>query len=99
MRLLPDAVVRKNFAGVRGVIVMTDRAHMPADSVRPNLLCYEDLVAAQDEAFDWPEFDENTAASLCYTSGTTGNPKGVCFTAIAQPSCMPMPSTARMPSA
>src|SRR5690606_6960850 len=62
-----------------GVIVMTDRAHMPADSVLPNLLCYEDLVVAQDEAFDWPEFDENTAASLCYTSGTTGNPKGVLY--------------------
>ena len=71
--------LKENFAGVRGVIVMTDRAHMPADSVLPNLLCYEDLVVAQDEAFDWPEFDENTAASLCYTSGTTGNPKGVLY--------------------
>lgn len=71
--------LEKNFAGVRGVIVMTDRAHMPADSVLPNLLCYEDLAEAQDEAFDWPEFDENTAASLCYTSGTTGNPKGVLY--------------------
>jgi fatty-acyl-CoA synthase len=71
--------LEENLAGVRGVIVMTDRAHMPADSVLPNLLCYEDLVVAQDEAFDWPEFDENTAASLCYTSGTTGNPKGVLY--------------------
>jgi len=71
--------LEKSLAGVRGVIVMTDRAHMPASSALPNMLCYEDLVAAQDEAFDWPEFDENSAASLCYTSGTTGNPKGVLY--------------------
>src|SRR3979490_741133 len=52
--------LQEKLADGRGVIVMTDRAHMPADSVLPNLLCYEDLVVAQDEAFDWPEFDENT---------------------------------------
>ncbi len=63
---------------VRGFVAMTDRAHMPALAV-PNLLCYEELVGAQDSDFDWPEFDENTASSLCYTSGTTGNPKGVLF--------------------
>jgi len=56
------------------LVVMTDRAHMP-DS-RLDLLCYEDLLAAQDADLVWPEFDENTAAGLCYTSGTTGNPKG-----------------------
>lgn len=66
-------------ARVEGVIVMTDRAHMPAKSNLRNLLCYEDLIAAQGEVFGWPEFDENTAASLCYTSGTTGNPKGVLY--------------------
>jgi fatty-acyl-CoA synthase len=69
----------KSLSGVRGIIVMTDRAHMPAQSVLKNLLCYEDLVLAQDETFEWPEFNENTAASLCYTSGTTGNPKGVLY--------------------
>ncbi len=63
---------------VKGFVAMTDRAHMPALSV-PNLICYEELVGAQDSDFDWPEFDENTASSLCYTSGTTGNPKGVLF--------------------
>ena len=58
---------------------MTDRAHMPAASKIPNLLCYEDLVEAAATDFDWPSFDENTASSLCYTSGTTGNPKGALY--------------------
>ena len=59
-------------------IAMTDRDHMPDIDV-PNLLCYEDLVQAQSEDYQWPEFDERTASSLCYTSGTTGNPKGVLY--------------------
>jgi acyl-CoA synthetase (AMP-forming)/AMP-acid ligase II len=65
--------------GVRHFVLMTDREHMPARTRIPDLLCYEDLVEAASEAFDWPEFDENTASSLCYTSGTTGNPKGVLY--------------------
>jgi 3-(methylthio)propionyl---CoA ligase len=64
---------------VKHFVLMTDRAHMPASSKVPNLLCFEDMVAAQDDAFSWPQFDENTASSLCYTSGTTGNPKGVLY--------------------
>jgi len=52
---------------------------MPAASKVPNLLCYEDLLAAQDDAFEWPVFDENRASSLCYTSGTTGHPKGALY--------------------
>ncbi|MES2019348.1 MAG: 3-(methylthio)propionyl-CoA ligase [Pseudomonadota bacterium] len=64
--------------GVKGFIAMTDRANMP-DIAVPNLLCYEELMDAASERFDWPELDENTAASLCYTSGTTGNPKGVLY--------------------
>ncbi len=63
---------------VKGWIAMTDRAHMPAARI-PNLLCYEELLAAESDGFDWPTFDENTASGLCYTSGTTGNPKGVLF--------------------
>ena len=43
----------------------------------PDLLCYEDLLAAESADYAWPQFDENTASALCYTSGTTGNPKGV----------------------
>ena len=63
---------------VKGFVAMTDRAHMPAVDV-PNLLCYEELVGAQDSDYEWPAFDEHTASSLCYTSGTTGNPKGVLY--------------------
>ena len=64
---------------VKHFVLMTDRAHMPAKTAIPGLLCYEDLLAAEDDAFEWPEFDERTAACLCYTSGTTGNPKGVLY--------------------
>jgi len=64
--------------GVKGWIAMTDAAHMPKLAI-PNLLCYEDLLATEPEEYSWPSFDENSAAGLCYTSGTTGNPKGVLF--------------------
>ncbi|KAI3594570.1 3-methylmercaptopropionyl-CoA ligase of DmdB2 type [Cupriavidus sp. U2] len=63
---------------VKGWVMMTDRAHMPAES-KVDLLCYEDLIDAHDGAYEWPEFDENLASSLCYTSGTTGNPKGALY--------------------
>jgi len=63
---------------IRHYVVMTERAHMPATSL-PDVLCYEDIVAAETPALEWPEFDENTAAALCYTSGTTGNPKGALY--------------------
>ena len=58
---------------------MTDSAHMPATTSIPNLLCYEDLLAAQNDHYEWPAFDERLASSMCYTSGTTGNPKGVLY--------------------
>ena len=57
---------------------MTESAHMP-ESTLPNVLCYEELLAEQSDDFDWPEFEENTASGMCYTSGTTGNPKGVVY--------------------
>ena len=63
---------------VRGWVALCDRAAMPAVKV-DNLLCYEDLLAAASPDYDWPQFDENTASTLCYTSGTTGNPKGVLY--------------------
>ena len=63
---------------VRAFVLMTDRAHMPECAI-PGLLCYEDLLAAQSDGYAWPDFDESTAASLCYTSGTTGMPKGVLY--------------------
>jgi fatty-acyl-CoA synthase len=65
-------------AGLRGFVALTDRAHLPATKL-PNLLCYEDLLAAQDGDYAWPTFDERAASSLCYTSGTTGHPKGVLY--------------------
>ena len=64
---------------MQGWVALTDRAHMPAQTSIPNLLCYEELIDAQDDRFEWPAFDERTAAALCYTSGTTGNPKGVLY--------------------
>ena len=64
---------------IRHFVAMTDRAHMPAEGTVPGLLCYEDLIGSQDDRYDWPSFDENLASSLCYTSGTTGNPKGVLY--------------------
>ncbi|MBP7064347.1 3-(methylthio)propionyl-CoA ligase [Ferrovibrio sp.] len=64
---------------VKGFVLLTDRAHMPKESSIPNLICYEELIGAESTEFAWPEFDERTASSLCYTSGTTGNPKGVLY--------------------
>jgi fatty-acyl-CoA synthase len=64
---------------VEGFVVMTDRDHMPKESRLHNLLCFEELLEGHPERFAWPEFDERTAASLCYTSGTTGHPKGVLY--------------------
>jgi fatty-acyl-CoA synthase len=64
---------------IKHFVAMTDRAHMPQGSKVPGLLCFEDLLAAEDDRFEWPTFDENLASSLCYTSGTTGNPKGVLY--------------------
>ncbi|MFP3601541.1 3-(methylthio)propionyl-CoA ligase [Paraburkholderia sp. SIMBA_053] len=61
-------------------VAMNDRANMPeTHSLSTKLLCYEDLIDANSDVFDWPLLDENSASSLCYTSGTTGNPKGVLY--------------------
>ena len=75
------AAVAPRTKTVKHWVAMCDRAHLPdaANSI-PNLLVFEDLVDSQpDDRFEWPAFDENTASSLCYTSGTTGNPKGVLY--------------------
>ena len=81
-------------------VALTSREHMPATDVAakiPGLLCYEELLAGHSEQYEWPTFDENTASSLCYTSGTTGNPKGVLYShrstvlhtmAAAMPDCL-----------
>jgi fatty-acyl-CoA synthase len=59
-------------------IVLTDAAHMPRTSLR-NAVAYEEWLSDADGDFAWKSFDENTAAGMCYTSGTTGNPKGVVY--------------------
>lgn len=70
--------LHEQFPSVEGFVVMTDKANMP-DTSLPRVYCYETLVESEDDNYVWPEFDENTASSLCYTSGTTGNPKGVLY--------------------
>jgi len=63
---------------VRKYIVFTDSDHMP-ETTLPNAVAFEDWIGDVDEDFEWASFNENTAAALCYTSGTTGNPKGVLY--------------------
>jgi fatty-acyl-CoA synthase len=64
---------------VKAWVCLSDAANMAAVEGVDNVLCYEDLIGPHSEQFDWPEFDERTAAALCYTSGTTGNPKGALY--------------------
>jgi fatty-acyl-CoA synthase len=66
---------------VKAVVIMTGAADMPDLPLAPGIAlhCYEDLIDAADDDYAWPEFDENTASGLCYTSGTTGKPKGVLY--------------------
>src|SRR3954451_18120419 len=68
----------ERFKPIEHYVIMTDEAHMPRTSL-PNVICYETLIGAQSDELSWPEFDERTACSLCYTSGTTGNPKGALY--------------------
>ena len=63
---------------IKKYIILTDEAHMPETKL-PNAHAYETWLAASDADFAWARFDENTAAGLCYTSGTTGHPKGVLY--------------------
>jgi fatty-acyl-CoA synthase len=64
--------------GVKGYVVMISEDQMP-ETTLPNAMCYETLVASAAADYDWPDVDENAACALCYTSGTTGNPKGVLY--------------------
>ena len=63
---------------VEGYVVLTSEQNMP-DCKLENVHCYETFISEHSEEFDWPSLDENTASSMCYTSGTTGNPKGVVY--------------------
>ena len=74
-------ILEKHAAGLKTIeryVILTDRAHMPQTNLK-NAVAYEDWIAEVDGDFKWVEFDENTAAGMCYTSGTTGNPKGVIY--------------------
>jgi fatty-acyl-CoA synthase len=74
-------MLEKHAAGLKSIeryVVLTDAAHMPATTLK-NAVPYEEWLAEADGDFEWKSFDENTAAGMCYTSGTTGNPKGVLY--------------------
>jgi 3-(methylthio)propionyl---CoA ligase len=71
--------VARHCPNVRAWVCMTDAQNMPSLGSTPNVYCYEDLIAPESEEFSWPEFDERASAAICYTSGTTGNPKGVLY--------------------
>jgi len=91
---LLEAVADK-LSTVKQFIIMTDRANMPETKLT-NVLCYEELLDAESDDYKWPLFDENTASSLCYTSGTTGNPKGVLFShrsTVLHSYCISMPDS------
>jgi len=64
---------------VEAWVCLSDTANMPAAQGTPDLHCYEELIAAYSDQFDWPDFDERAGAVLCYTSGTTGHPKGALY--------------------
>ena len=71
--------VSAQLSSVELVVVMTDDDHMP-ETALPNAVSYETFLAEADPDFEWPELDEHDAAALCYTSGTTGHPKGALYT-------------------
>ena len=71
--------VSRGLKNVKGYVILCDKENMPEQTSLENIICYEELISKESEDFDWPSFDENTASSLCYTSGTTGNPKGVLY--------------------
>lgn len=70
--------VRAQIPEVEGFVILTDEAHMP-ETALDNAVSYETLIGGESSDFVWPGFDERTACTLCYTSGTTGDPKGVLY--------------------
>ncbi|WP_332813588.1 3-(methylthio)propionyl-CoA ligase [Ramlibacter sp.] len=64
---------------IRQYVMLCDSGKVPADTGIPNLVAYEDWIGGQPTGYDWPQFDENSASSMCYTSGTTGNPKAALY--------------------
>ena len=70
--------LEEKIPNVKGIIFLTDKDNMPETSLK-NVFCYEDMINAEDDNFSWVKIDERDACGLCYTSGTTGNPKGVLY--------------------
>lgn len=70
--------IADKLASVKGIVALIDADKMPSSSLT-NLINYEELIAAQNDELVWPDLDADSAACLCYTSGTTGNPKGVLY--------------------
>ncbi len=70
--------LQQQFKTVERYIILTDKEHMPETSL-PGAIAYEEWIGDSDGDFEWRDFDENTACGMCYTSGTTGNPKGVLY--------------------
>ena len=64
---------------IRHYVAMCDTDKLPSDSGIPNLVSYESWIGGQPTTYQWPTFDENSASSMCYTSGTTGNPKAALY--------------------
>jgi 3-(methylthio)propionyl---CoA ligase len=64
---------------IRQYVALCEADKLPGDSGVPNLVSYEAWIGAQSKAYQWPSFDENSASSMCYTSGTTGNPKAALY--------------------
>jgi len=71
------AALRPHLKTVKNFVLLTDAEH--ASDVADGAAVYEALIASESEEYDWPDFDENTAVAMCYTSGTTGDPKGVVY--------------------
>ena len=64
---------------IRQYVMLCEADKLPADTGIPSLMSYEAWIAGQSDRYTWPRFDENTASSMCYTSGTTGNPKAALY--------------------
>src|SRR3569833_3278470 len=73
------AAIAAKLPALRAVVVLCDAASIPQADQPVSLLCYEELLAQATPISAWPQFDENTASGLCYTSGTTGRPKNVLY--------------------
>ena len=71
--------VHSKCASVKHWVAMCDADKLPSDTGIPNLISYEAWMGSQSTTYQWPVFDENTASSMCYTSGTTGNPKAALY--------------------